>query len=180
MAQFAVAVAPAPDSPSMDMKPDEPPANAEHKLAEVATFPSPSPAASNTQAPKLGEAPKAQRVVITPDGLITALQGRLQQAAEKAAQAAVAKQVDEALREALSSLNDVRESSVREIQELFPTRVEAMKLPRRRNSPARSPRTGKNKWKSTAARRRRWRSAWRNRRWSCGANWRDRRNLWNE
>jgi hypothetical protein len=128
MAQFAVAVAPAPDSPSMDMKLDEPPANAEHKLAEVATFPSPSPAASNTQAPKLGEAPKAQRVVITPDGLITALQGRLQQAAEKAAQAAVAKQVDEALREALSSLNDVRESSVREIQELFPTRVEAMKL----------------------------------------------------
>src|SRR5258708_9412701 len=112
----------------MDMKLDEPPANAEHKLAEVATCPSPSPAASNTQAPKLGEAPKAQRVVITPDGLITALQGRVEQAAEKAAQAAVAKQVDEALREALSSLNDVREWSVREIQELFPTRVEAMKL----------------------------------------------------
>jgi hypothetical protein len=87
----------------MDTKLDEPRENAEHKLAEVATFPS-------------------------PDGLITALQGRLQQAAEKAAQAAVAKQVDEALREALSSLNDVRESSVREIQELFPTRVEAMKF----------------------------------------------------
>src|SRR6202158_1590757 len=38
------------------------------------------------------------------------------------------KQVDEALREAVSSLNDVRESIVREIQELFPTRVEAMKF----------------------------------------------------
>ncbi len=127
MAQFATAVEPAPDSPSMDTKLDEPPVSAEHKLADVATFPSPSPAVSNPQAPKLAEAPKTQRVVITPDGLVTALQGRLQQAAEKAAQAAVAKQVDEALREALSSLNDVRESSVREIQELFPTRVEAMR-----------------------------------------------------
>src|SRR5882762_1273699 len=120
MAQFATAVEPAPDSPSMDTKLDEPPVSAEHKLADVATFPSPSPAVSNPQAPKLAEAPKTQRVVITPDGLVTALQGRLQQAA-------VAKQVDEALREALSSLNDVRESSVREIQELFPTRVEAMR-----------------------------------------------------
>src|SRR5882762_731321 len=112
MAQFATAVEPAPDSPSMDTKLDEPPVSAEHKLADVATFPSPSPAVSNPQAPKLAEAPKTQRVVITPDGLVTALQGRLQQAAEKAAQAAVAKQVDEALRE---------------VQELFPTRVEAMR-----------------------------------------------------
>jgi len=128
MAQFATAVEPAPDSPSMDTKLDEPPVSAEHKLADVATFPSPSPAVSNPQAPKLAEAPKTQRVVITPDGLVTALQGRLQQAAEKAAQAAVAKQVDEALREALSSLNDVRESSVREIQELFPTRMGAMQV----------------------------------------------------
>jgi len=43
-------------------------------------------------------------------------------------QAAVAKQVGEAVREALSSIDDVRNSSVREIQELFPTRVEAMRL----------------------------------------------------
>jgi hypothetical protein len=107
---------------------DEPPANAEPKMAEVATFPSPSPAVSKPQAPKLAEAPKTQRVVITPDGLIAALQGKLQQAAEKAVQAAVARQVDEAVREALRSLIDVRESSVREIQELFPARVEAMRL----------------------------------------------------
>jgi len=105
---------------------DEPPVSAEHKLADVATFPSPSPAVSNPQAPKLAEAPKTQRVVITPDGLVTALQGRLQQAAEKA-RSGGSQASGEALREALSSLNDVRESSVREIQELFPTRVEAMR-----------------------------------------------------
>ena len=128
MTQFATAVGPALDPPPMTVKLDEPPVNAEHKMAEVATFPSPSPTDSKPQAQTLAEAPKTQRVVITPDGLITALQGRLQQAAEKAAQAAVARQVDEAVREALSSIDDLRNSSVREIQELFPARVEAMGL----------------------------------------------------
>ncbi len=128
-AQFATAVAPAlEDAPPVTVEVNEPPVNSEHRMAEVATFPSPSPAVSNPQAPKLAETPKAQRVVITPDGLIAALQGKLQQAAEKAVQAAVAKQVGEAVREALSSIDDVRNSSVREIQELFPTRVEAMRL----------------------------------------------------
>jgi hypothetical protein len=128
MAQFATAVAPAMDPPPMTVKLDEPSETTEHKMAEVATFPSPSPAVSKPPAPKLAEAPKPQRVVITPDGLIAALQGKLQQAAEKAVQAAVAKKVDEAVREALNSIDDVRNSSVREIQELFPTRVEAMRL----------------------------------------------------
>jgi hypothetical protein len=124
MTQFATEVAPAVDPPPMTVKIDEPPVNAEHKMAEVATFPSPSSAVSKPQAPMLGETPKTQRVVITPDGLISALQGKLQQAAEKAVQAAVARQV----REALSSIDDLRNSSVREIQELVPTRVEDMEL----------------------------------------------------
>ncbi len=124
MAQFATAVAPALDPPPMTVKLDEPPGNAEHRMAEIATFPSPSPAASKPPAPKLAEVPKTQRVVITPDGLISALQGKLRQAAEKAVQEEVAKQVGEAL----SSIDDVRKSSVREVEELFPTRVEAMRL----------------------------------------------------
>jgi len=127
-AQFATAVVPALDPPPVTVKLDEPPVNGEHRMADVATFPSPSPAASKPQAPKLAEAPKPQRVVITPDGLIAALQGKLQQAAEKAVQAAIARHVDEAVREALSSIDDVRNSSVREIQELFPTRVETMRV----------------------------------------------------
>ena len=127
MAQFATAVAPALDLPAVTVNLDEP-VNAEHHMAEVATFPSPSPVAAKPQTPKVAEAPKPQRVVITPDGLIAALQGKLQQAAEKVVQAAVAKKVDEAVREALNSIDDVRNSSVREIEELFPTRVEAMRL----------------------------------------------------
>src|SRR5258708_30475879 len=128
LAQFATAAAPALDPPPMPVKLDEPPVNADHKMAEVATFPSPPPAVSKPPAPKLAEAPQPQRVVITPYALIAALQGKLQQSAENAVQAAVAKQVGEAVREALSSIDDVRNSSAREIQELFPTRVEALRL----------------------------------------------------
>jgi hypothetical protein len=128
MAQFAAAVAPALETPLMPVKLEEPPVTTEHKMAEVATFPSRSPVASKPPAPRLAEAPKPQRVVITPDGLIAALQGKLQQSAEKAVQAAVAKKVDEAVREALNSIDEVRNSSVREIEELFPTRVETMRL----------------------------------------------------
>ena len=97
----------------------------EHKLADVATFPSPSPAGAKPPGPTLTEAPKPQRVVITPDGLINVLQGKLQQAAEKAVQTAVGKQLDEAVRNALSAIDEVKQSSIREVHELFPTRVQA-------------------------------------------------------
>jgi hypothetical protein len=130
MAQFAAAIAPAlaPEPPTASL--DEPPALPEHKMADVATFPSPSQVVSKPQPPKTvpAEGAKSQRVVITPDGLLAALQGKLDQAAEKAAQVAVAKKVDEAVREALTSIDDLRKSSVREVEELFPARVEAMRL----------------------------------------------------
>src|SRR5260370_439902 len=100
VAQFATAVAPALSPEPINEKPEEPPAPVEHKMADVATFPSPSPVASKPQPPKPAEAPKSQRVVITPDGLLAALQGKLDQAAEKAAEAAVAKKLDEAAEKA--------------------------------------------------------------------------------
>jgi len=133
VAQFsAAAAAPAPEpessTPPLTVEPPEIPFKVEHKLAEVATFPSPSPVTAKPPVPKIAEAPKPQRVVITPDGLINALQGKLQQAAEKAVQSALAKQLDDAVRQAVASIDDIRQSSVREVQELFPTRVEAATL----------------------------------------------------
>ena len=117
VAQFAPAAAPAPVVPPSPSESDEQKVKTEQKMAEVATFPSPSPAAK-PQPPKLAEVPKPQRVVITPDGLINALQGKLQQAAEKAVQAAVAKQVDEAVSKTVAAIDDIRQSSIREVQEL--------------------------------------------------------------
>ena len=130
MPQFSAVAEPEPevaptfiDAEALDA--EESTAEPEHKLADVATFPSPSPAASKPPGPAFNEAPKPQRVVITPDGLINVLQGKLQQAAEKAVQTAVAKQLDEAVRNALFAIDEVKQSSIREVQELFPTRVEA-------------------------------------------------------
>ena len=102
---------------------EEPPSVPGPKLAEVATFPSPSPVASKPQAPALAEAPKPQRVVVSPDGLISALQGRLQQAVEGAVQTAVANQLDEAVRNAVAAIDEVRQSSIREIHKLVPART---------------------------------------------------------
>jgi hypothetical protein len=99
---------------------EEPPSMPGPKLAEVATFPSPSPVASKPQPPVLAGAPKPQRVVVTPDGLVSALQGRLQQAVEKAVQTAVANQLDEAVRNAVAAIDEVRQTSIREIQQLAP------------------------------------------------------------
>lgn len=104
---------------------EEPFSEYEHKLADVATFPSPSPVSAKSPGATLNEAPKPQRVVITPDGLINVLQGKLQQAAERAVQSAVAQQLDEAVRKALSAIDEVKQSSIREVQGLFPTGVEA-------------------------------------------------------
>lgn len=129
-AETAIAANPAapvplPATPEVDKETgeaEEPVSKPEHKLAEVATFPSPSPAASKPQqTPVLAEAPKPQRVVVTPDGLISALQGRLQQAAEKAVQAAVATQLGEAVRNAVASIDEVRQSCIRELRQLTPT-----------------------------------------------------------
>ena len=99
----------------------------EPKVPEVTSFPAPSPAASQPGAPRVAEPARPPRVVVKPDQLISALQGKLQQEAEKAVQAAVAKQVNDAIREALSSIDEARRSSAQQVQELFPKQVEAMK-----------------------------------------------------
>jgi len=127
-AQLPAVIAPVQDSANKKVGLGEIPMKPEPKLAEVASFPSPSPAASRPPASNVPEAANRPRIVVTPDRLIAALQGRLQEEADKAVQAAVGKQVNDAIREALSSVDDARRSSVREVQELFPKSIETMKL----------------------------------------------------
>ena len=135
-AQPVAVIAPVQESAKKNVGLGEIPMNAEPKMADVATFPSPSPAAFRPPAPKLPEGAQPPRAVVTPDRLIYALQGRLQQEADKAVQVAAAKQVKDVIREALSSIDDARQSSVREVQELFPKSVEAMKLSLKEESAA--------------------------------------------
>jgi len=133
-AQLAAVIAPAQESATKKVGLGEILMKPQPKMAEVASFPSPSPATSQPPAPKVPEAPQPPRVVVTPDKLIYALQEKLQQEAEKAVQAAVAKHVNDVIREALRSIDDARRSSVRQVQELFPKRIEAMKLSLREES----------------------------------------------
>src|SRR5438309_10542767 len=119
VAQFATAVAPALDPPPATVNLDEPPENAEHRMPEVATFPSPSSVASKPQAPKPAGAPKPQRVALTPGAIIAAMRGTLQRAADNAVQEAVTKHVDDAEREARSSVEDGRNSREREMAGLL-------------------------------------------------------------
>ena len=134
--QPVAVIAPVEESATKDAGLGEIPIDLQPKMADIATFPSPSPAASRPPIPKLPEPAQAPRAVVTPDRLLSALQGRLEQEADKAVQAAAAKQVKEVIREVLSSIDDARRSSVREVQELFPKSIEAMKLSLKEESAA--------------------------------------------
>lgn len=111
----------------------------EPNTAEVSNVPPPPAVNSLPPTPKAPAAPQAQRVVVTPDGLMSALQGRLQQEAEKAVQAAIAKQVNDKVRDALRSIEEARQRSVRELQELAQKRIEEMKLALKEQSAAGMP-----------------------------------------
>ena len=79
------------------------------RRAEVTVFPGTpaTPAATPEEAAeKEGSPTKAERVVITAEQLLQALQGKLQLAAEKAVQAALSSQLDDAVKAALGRIED--------------------------------------------------------------------------
>jgi len=98
----------------------------EPKMAEVASIPPPE--APRPLAPQSAAAPQVKRVVVTPDELISALQGKLQHEAEKAVQAALANQVNDRIQDALRSIDDARQLSMREVRDLASKQIEEMKL----------------------------------------------------
>jgi hypothetical protein len=106
----------------------------EPKMAEVASVPPPK--APRPLAPPSAGAPQVKRVVVTPDELISALQGKLQQEAEKAVQAALAKQVNDRIQDALRSIDDARQLSMREVRDLASKQIEEMKLSLKEGSAA--------------------------------------------
>jgi len=69
------------------------------------------------QMPQAGEAARPGRVVVTPDQLVSAVQGKLQQAAEAAVKAALAQHLAPALAKALTSIDDARQSALSVVSE---------------------------------------------------------------
>ena len=104
----AAAVAPAPALRSA-------PAGPEYRSTGVTAFPGPPPVAS-----------KPERVVITSDQLVAAVHGKLQAAAEKAVHTAISSHLMDAVRQALTKIDDVCKASVHQIEQHSEQRLDIM------------------------------------------------------
>lgn len=127
-AGLATAVAPAlepPAPPSMLPPTFSPDAN-EARAGQVSAFPSPSPVAAGAAPPKESSPAKPERVAITIDQLVAAMQGKLQAAAEKVVQNALATHLDEAINDALARIEGVREHNLRQLHEFSEQRFESL------------------------------------------------------
>lgn len=110
------------------------PRKPEPKRQDAASFP-PLP---RPIVPETSGATPVKRVVVTPDGLIAALQGKLQQEAEKVVQAALATQLNDGIQDALRSIDEARQLNVREVRELIARQVEEVKRSLKEESAAQS------------------------------------------
>jgi hypothetical protein len=92
-----------------------PPAGPEYRSTGVTSFPAPpAPAA------------KSERVVITSDQLVAAVQGKLQAAAEKAVQTAINSHLTDAVRQSLNKMDEVCKTSIHQIEQHSQERLEIM------------------------------------------------------
>jgi hypothetical protein len=94
------------------------------RKAEVTVFPGPTaPAVETAPAKEQAANATSQRLVLTPDQLLQALQGRLQQAADRAVQSAIASHLDEAVRSGLAKIADAWKSNVHQTEEFSAARL---------------------------------------------------------
>jgi len=98
------------------------PAGPEYRSTGVTAFPAPPAAVGKTEP---GHA-KPERVVITSDQLIAAVQGKLQQAADKAVHTAINTHLMDAVRQALSKIDDVSKASTHLMEEHSGQNLETM------------------------------------------------------
>lgn len=87
---------------------------------------SPSPAAAGAQPDRETAPSKPERVAITIDQLVAAMQGKLQAAAEKVVQNALANNLDEAINAALARVEGVRERNLQQMGEFSEQRLESL------------------------------------------------------
>lgn len=125
--QAASATAPAREpsaAPASDASKVQPPAGPEYRSTGVTAFPTPPPAVHKTEGAQ--PAARPERVVITSDQLVAAVHGKLQQAAEKAVHSAINSHLMDAVRQALTKIDDVCRSSVNQMEQYSAQHLEAM------------------------------------------------------
>lgn len=114
----------APPAAASDLAKTQAPASPEYRSTGVTAFPTPPPAvykAEPAPAP-----PRPERVVITSDQLVAAVHGKLQQAAEKAVHSAINSHLMDAVRQALSKIDDVSRSTVSQMEQYSAQHLESM------------------------------------------------------
>jgi hypothetical protein len=115
----------APSAATAETVKAQPPAGPEYRSTGVTAFPAPPPAVHKPEvAPQ--PAPRPERVVITSDQLVAAVHGKLQQAAEKAVHSAINSHLMDAVRQALSKIDDVRHASVHQMEQYSAQHLEGM------------------------------------------------------
>jgi len=102
---------------------DRPSAVSTERRAEVTVFPGATAVASDDSADKDTPPTKAERVVVTADQLLQALQGKLQSAADRAVQASLSTQIDDAVKAALGKIEDGWKANVRQTEEFSAARM---------------------------------------------------------
>ncbi|MFI5092397.1 MAG: hypothetical protein WCE50_14660 [Candidatus Acidiferrum sp.] len=125
-AGMATAVAPALEPPAPQAAPAPAPSADDRADTQVTPFPSPFPPGNGAQLFKENSPPKPERVAITIDQLVAAMQGKLQVAAEKVVQNALAEHLDEAINEALARIEGVREHNLQQLHEFSEQRLESL------------------------------------------------------
>jgi len=129
-ASLAAATAPALEptsSTTLFQTPFAPPAS-ELKTAQVTPFPVAPLIAAKQEPPKEAApaAAKPERVAITIDQLVSAMQGKLQAAAEKVVQNVLAAHLDEAVKQAVAQLEEARVAKTQQLEQLSLQRFETL------------------------------------------------------
>jgi hypothetical protein len=143
--ELAAAAAPAPEpeeSAAVPAPQTQEPSEPESRTAGPAESPAPPHPAATPETAKEAAPAKLERVTITMDQLIAALQGKLHRAAEKAVQAAlqtqleetvksslqaaVTTQLDEAVRQALCKIDEISSANVRQAEAISTQRLEEL------------------------------------------------------
>jgi hypothetical protein len=100
------------------------PVGPEYRSTGVTAFPAPPPTLHKAEA---GQGPaRPERVVITSDQLVAAVHGKLQQAAEKAVHGAINSHLMEAVRQAITKIDDVCAASASQMQEYSRQHLDGM------------------------------------------------------
>ena len=126
--RLATAVAPARESSTATAAFPAPQADgaAVPQNPEIAPSVAAPPAATAAEPAKQPAPAKPERIVITVDQLVAAMQGKLHQAAEKIVQDAVAMRLDQAVKNALGQIDEACRAGAKQIEELTAERLETL------------------------------------------------------